>query len=85
MTRGAAITGLRHLEPFEVAALALGALREAEAWRASRGPVVLYPEGTRSRDGQLGPFLPAAARYLRGAAWVVPVVVRGTDALFGRD
>ena len=69
----------------EVAALALGALREAEAWRASRGPVVLYPEGTRSRDGQLGPFLPAAARYLRGAAWVVPVVVRGTDALFGRD
>jgi 1-acyl-sn-glycerol-3-phosphate acyltransferase len=46
---------------------------------------VLYPEGTRSRDGALGPFLPAAARYLRGAAWVVPVVVRGTDALFGRD
>ena len=34
-------------------------------------------------SGDLTQF--GAARYLRGAAWVVPVVVRGTDALFGRD
>lgn len=66
----------------EVAALALASVRQAAAWRNTRGPVLLYGEGSRSRTGHMGPFLRGASRYLRGAAWVVPVAVIDTDQLF---
>src|SRR5207244_3034643 len=42
---------------------------------------VIFPEGTRSRDGRLGPFKPAGvAKLLRAApaAPVIPVAIDGT-------
>ena len=35
---------------------------------------VLYPEGTRARRGELGPFRPAGVRTLLGSAPEAPVV-----------
>jgi 1-acyl-sn-glycerol-3-phosphate acyltransferase len=42
---------------------------------------LLYPEGTRSRDGRLSSFFRAASRYLQGAL-VLPVALTGTQQLF---
>ncbi|NLF31652.1 MAG: 1-acyl-sn-glycerol-3-phosphate acyltransferase [Planctomycetes bacterium] len=54
------------------------ALKEAMR-RVRRGEqVVLFPEGTRTRDGRIGPFLPGVAFVAqRAKATVVPVVIDG--------
>ena len=46
-------------------------------------PVVVFPEGTRSRDGRIGPFSPGAALVARrGRVPCVPVAIRGAhDAM----
>ena len=45
--------------------------------------LIVFPEGTRSRLGVLQPMLPGVTRYLDGPdAWVLPVGITGTDALF---
>jgi len=45
--------------------------------------LVVFPEGTRSRSGQLGRLLAGVIRYLDGPeAWVMPVGISGTDTLF---
>jgi 1-acyl-sn-glycerol-3-phosphate acyltransferase len=52
--------------------------RAAEAIRAGRSFIV-FPEGRRSRDGQLQPFLSGAFRLaLHAHAPVVPVAIRGS-------
>lgn len=73
------------LSPREIATIALTSLKQAEAWRKERGPVLLYPEGSRSRSGRMGTFLRAAARYTRGVGVIVPVAITGSEALFGFD
>lgn len=73
------------LSPREIAAIALRSLEQARTWRTQRGPVLLYPEGSRSRSGRMGPFLRAAARYARGAEVVVPVAITGSEHLFAYD
>ena len=73
------------LSPREIATIALTSLRQAEAWRKERGPVLLYPEGSRSRTGRMGTFLRAAARYTRGVDLIVPVAITGSQDLFGFD
>jgi len=78
-------TNAEALSPRQVAAIAIQNIRDCVAWRAARGPTLLYPEGTRSRTGQLGPFLRAAARYTRGARLILPLTVQGTADLFGMD
>jgi 1-acyl-sn-glycerol-3-phosphate acyltransferase len=80
-------TNTAELSPREVAALAIQCVKRAEAWRAEGGPVLIYPEGTRSRSGRMGPFLRAVARYVRAAPglWVVPVALYGTERLFPTD
>jgi 1-acyl-sn-glycerol-3-phosphate acyltransferase len=78
-------TNTSGLSPREIATIALTSLQQAEAWRSQRGPVLLYPEGSRSRSGRLGTFLRAAARYTRGVEVIVPVAITGSQHLFGFD
>lgn len=78
-------TNEAELSPREVAAIALRSVKQAADWRQQRGPVLLYPEGSRSRSGRMGSFLRAVDRYARGAAWIVPVAVVDTHHLFGMD
>jgi 1-acyl-sn-glycerol-3-phosphate acyltransferase len=71
---------IRSLNAFPVrrASADTGALKEALR-RLRRGEqVVMFPEATRTPDGQVGPFLPGAALLARrGAEWIVPVVIEG--------
>ena len=56
------------------------AIRELGARVRARGiSAVIYPEGTRAREGMLGPFKPAGALALLDAAPEVPVVVVAID------
>ena len=46
--------------------------------------LLLFAEGTRSRDGTLQPLLPAVARYCdRPDVWLVPVGITGSDRVLG--
>jgi 1-acyl-sn-glycerol-3-phosphate acyltransferase len=68
------------VRPGELAGARLDTLRRV-AETAER-PVVLYPEGTRSRDGRIRPFKRAGLRAILGARiWSVHVVVG--DGMFG--
>jgi 1-acyl-sn-glycerol-3-phosphate acyltransferase len=59
---------------------ATGAIRELGARVRERGATaVIFPEGTRSRAGVLGPFKPAGALALLEAAPEVPVVAIAVD------
>lgn len=57
-------------------------LASAAALIAAGRDVIVFPEGTRSRDGSVGPFHSGAARLAEAAgAPIVPVGIRGTGAL----
>lgn len=59
----------------------LSAIREIEGF-IRNDKVVLYPEGTRSRDGKLGKGNRMVGRFIRGARpKVIPVAVKGTDRI----
>jgi 1-acyl-sn-glycerol-3-phosphate acyltransferase len=59
---------------------ALGAIRALGAQVRERGiSAVIYPEGTRAREGRLGAFKPAGALALLEAAPDVPVVAVAID------
>ena len=68
----------------DVARAARQALSVASQRLAAGDALVLFGEGRRSRSAQMQPMLPAVARYLesRPEAWVVPVGITGTEALF---
>ncbi len=52
----------------------IGALGDGEPW-----PILIFPEGTRSHDGTLGPFRKGGLRLLaEGGRPMVPVCIRGT-------
>ena len=54
------------------------ALKEAVRRIEAGGQVAVFPEGTRTRDGRIGPFLPGVALLSRRAAqWTVPVLIDG--------
>ena len=55
-----------------------GAMKEAMRRLKAGGQVVVFPEGTRTRDGRIGPFLPGTVLLCRRAAeWTVPVQIEG--------
>lgn len=70
------------MSPRDLARIAMESVALAKAWRENRGALLIYPEGTRSRTGHMGPWLRGVERYLRGAKRVVPIAVVGTDRLF---
>lgn len=74
------------LTPRELAAIALETLADCQRLIDEGYIVLLYPEGTRSRDGRLQPFLRAAARYLAiPGLEVLPLAQTGGEAIFPLD
>jgi 1-acyl-sn-glycerol-3-phosphate acyltransferase len=58
---------------------AVQSIRRARAYLDERCSVMVFPEGTRSRDGDMGPFLDGAFRLAVDAGVpILPVVVEGT-------
>lgn len=70
----------------ELAAVAFETLRDCERLMDEGYVILLYPEGTRSRAGQLQPFLRASHRYLSlPGLQVLPLAQTGTEAMFPVD
>jgi 1-acyl-sn-glycerol-3-phosphate acyltransferase len=59
------------------------AQRAALGLLAEGRPIAIFPEGTRSKDGRLGPAKPGAALLaIRSGAPLLPVAITGTERLF---
>jgi len=65
----------------DVGRIAIGTVHQLRELMDAGQVGLLYPEGTRSRDGHLSSFFRAASRYLEGAL-VLPVALSGTENLF---
>jgi len=62
------------------------ALKEAMRRVKAGGQVVVFPEGTRTRDGGIGPFLPGVALLAqRTRATTVPVLIDGAFECWPRS
>jgi len=60
-----------------------GAQRQALRLLAAGGPIAIFPEGTRSRDGRLRTAKSGAALLaMRSGAPLLPVGISGTERLF---
>jgi 1-acyl-sn-glycerol-3-phosphate acyltransferase len=60
----------------------IGALRAARGYLRNGDVVLMFPEGTRSKDAQLHPALPGAAMVaLLADVPVVPVAITGTEGI----
>lgn len=74
------------LSPRELATIALDTIADCERRMDEGFIVLLYPEGTRSRDGALQPFLKAAGRYLLAPnLQILPMAQTGTDRIYPID
>jgi 1-acyl-sn-glycerol-3-phosphate acyltransferase len=74
------------LTPRELAAIALETIADCQRLMDAGYIVLLYPEGTRARDGRLQPFLRAAVRYLAIAGVeVLPLAQNGGERVFPVD
>ncbi len=70
----------------ELAAIARDTVSACETLMDEGHVVLLYPEGTRSRDGRLQPFLRAVGRYLASPdTMVLPMAQVGTEVMFPRE
>ncbi len=71
----------------ELARITVETQQLAAKWRLERGPVLIYPEGSRSPDGRLQAFLRGVNRWLRKPEdlVVVPLGQGGPEHLFARD
>ena len=62
-----------------------GALKEAMRRIKRDGQVLVFAEGTRTRDGRVSPFLPGVALLAqRAAKWIVPVMIDGAFDVWPR-
>ena len=70
------------LSPREIATIAIGTVRTAQEQMAAGDIVLLYGEGSRSRDQRLGPFIKAVRKYaqLEGCR-IVPMALSGSDQM----
>jgi 1-acyl-sn-glycerol-3-phosphate acyltransferase len=67
----------------EVARAARRAIDVAYERLTAGDALILFGEGTRSRDGRMHRMLPAVTRYIEGpAVWVLPVGLTGPESLF---
>jgi 1-acyl-sn-glycerol-3-phosphate acyltransferase len=85
-------TRFSHTEKLTPRELARRALESVDAARAALEDgfvLVVYPEGSRSRTGQLGPFLKGVHRWIDcvEGVRVVPLAIAGTDQVMpvGQD
>lgn len=63
-----------------------GALKEAIRRLRAGQQLILFPEGTRTRDGRIGDFLPGVAMLAqRAAEWVIPTVIDGAFECWPRS
>jgi len=71
------------MSPREVARIARHTLELARERLRLGDSLLLFPEGSRSRSGGMGPLLPAAARYLESTddAWLIPFAHTGSERL----
>jgi 1-acyl-sn-glycerol-3-phosphate acyltransferase len=74
------------LSPREVGRIAIETIAAAGVLMGEGRPVILYGEGSRSRTGQLGPFLRPVSKYLRDPnVAVVPMAQWGSEQVFPID
>ncbi|MEZ4235033.1 MAG: lysophospholipid acyltransferase family protein [Myxococcota bacterium] len=83
-------TSFAHTEKLSARELARKALESVDEAREVLGAgflLLLYPEGSRSRTGQLGPFLRGVQRYLSSThpLSVVPMAIIGTERVMPVD
>ncbi len=63
----------------------VGALKEAMRRLKDGKQLVVFPEGTRTKDGRIGPFLPGITMLAqRAAKWTVPVAIDGAEIVWPR-
>ena len=71
------------MNPRDVARAARRSIDMAHERLTTGDALLIFPEGSRSRTGQMERFLPAVARYLDvPEAWLLPIGLAGTEKLF---
>jgi len=72
--------------PIDRDGLGLSGIKEALR-RLKQGEMVLiFPEGTRTRDGEVGSFRPGfTALAARSGAWILPVAIEGAFDAWSRS
>jgi 1-acyl-sn-glycerol-3-phosphate acyltransferase len=67
----------------EVAMAARQTIQTAEERLRGGDALLVFPEGTRSRSGEMQRFLPGVARYFdTPGLWVLPIGISGTEHMF---
>jgi hypothetical protein len=70
------------LSPREVATIAIETVHRAVGFMGEGRPVLIYAEGSRSRDGRLQPFLRAVRKYTKVPGLrMVPVAISGSNRM----
>jgi 1-acyl-sn-glycerol-3-phosphate acyltransferase len=74
------------MNPRDVARAARRAIQIAHERLTLGEALLIFAEGSRSRTGQMQPFLPGTARYLElPGTWILPIGISGTEKLFPID
>lgn len=71
--------------PIDLEGASLSGIKQALKLLKGGETVVIFPEGTRSRDGEIGPFRPGVATLaLRAKATILPVAIEGAYDAYPR-